>query len=55
MFEQSPEQRLIVTCNPVRPWTFGVPDRRELGLPIFSIAFQRLEEGRVGVVTSGQA
>jgi hypothetical protein len=39
MFDPSPEQRLILTCNPVRPWKFGVPDRRELGLPIFSIKF----------------
>jgi hypothetical protein len=44
MFDPSPEQRLIVTCNPVRPWKFGVPDRRELGLPIFSIEFTSLEE-----------
>lgn len=42
MFEQSPEQRLIVTCNPVRPLKFGVPNRRQLGLPIFSIAFRPL-------------
>ena len=44
MFEQSPEQRLIFTCNPLRPWKFGVPDRRELGLPTFSIAFTRTVE-----------
>jgi GT2 family glycosyltransferase len=44
MFDQGPEQRLIVTCNPVRPWKVGVPDRRELGLPIFSIAFRPIEE-----------
>jgi predicted dehydrogenase len=39
MFSPSPEQLLILTCNPVRPWKSGSPDRRELGLPIFSIAF----------------
>ncbi len=39
MFDPSPEQRLILTCNPVRPWKFGVPDRRRLGLPIFSVRF----------------
>jgi len=44
MFEQSPEQRLIVTCNPVRPWKFSVPDRRKLGLPMFSIEFTPIEE-----------
>jgi hypothetical protein len=44
MFDPSPEQRLIVTCNPVRPWKVGVPDRRELGLPIFSIEFTPIEE-----------
>jgi hypothetical protein len=44
MFDPSPEQRLILTCNPLRPWKFDVPDRRELDLPIFSIAFHRTEE-----------
>jgi hypothetical protein len=44
MFDPSPEQRLIFTCNPVRPWKVGVPDRRELGLPIFSITFRPIEE-----------
>ena len=44
MFDPSPEQRLIFTCNPLRPWKIGVPDRRELGLPIFSIAFTRTAE-----------
>ena len=44
MFEPSPEQRLILTCNPLRHWKVGVPDRRELGLPIFSIAFTPIEE-----------
>jgi hypothetical protein len=39
MFDPSPEQHLIMTCNPVRPWTFGVPDRRILGLPIFALSF----------------
>ncbi len=39
MFDPSPEQRLILTCNPVRPWKFGVPDRRRLDLPIFSVRF----------------
>ena len=43
MFEHGPEQRLILTCNPLRPWKSGVPDRRELGLPIFSIAFRPVE------------
>ncbi|PTL36661.1 hypothetical protein CLG94_02980 [Candidatus Methylomirabilis limnetica] len=43
MFVDGREQRLILTCNPVRPWMFGVPDRRELGLPIFSIVFQPVE------------
>jgi len=42
MFECRPEQHLIMTCNPLRPWKLGVPDRRELGLPIFSIAFRPL-------------
>ena len=41
MFEPGSEQHLILTCNPLRPWTLGVPDRRELGLPIFSIAFRQ--------------
>lgn len=45
MFDESPEQRLIFTCNPLRPWKFGVPDRRKLGLPIFSIAFTPIEVG----------
>ncbi len=45
MFAPSPEQRLILTCNPLRPWKFGVPDRRELGLPIFSIKFTPMEVG----------
>jgi len=39
----------IVGCGPrgnehMRPWKSGVPDRRELGLPIFSIAFTRTAE-----------
>lgn len=44
MFDKGPEQRLILTCNPLRPWKLGVPDRRELGLPIFSIEFTLFEE-----------
>ncbi len=43
MFVPGPEQQLVLTCNPLRPWTLGVPDRRELGLPIFSIAFTPAE------------
>ncbi len=43
MFAPGPEQHLILTCNPLRPWTMGVPDRRELGLPIFSITFANLQ------------
>jgi hypothetical protein len=39
MFAEGAEQHLVLTCNPVRPWEVGVPDRRELGLPIFSITF----------------
>lgn len=42
MFDKGPEQRLILTCNPLRPWKLGVPDRRKLGLPIFSIEFTAL-------------
>ncbi|CBE67982.1 MAG: hypothetical protein F9K13_04495 [Candidatus Methylomirabilis oxygeniifera] len=37
-------QGLILTCNPVRPLEFGVPDHRDLGLPIFSIVFQQVDE-----------
>jgi glycosyltransferase involved in cell wall biosynthesis len=44
LFAKASEQHLILTCNPLRPWTVGVPDRRELGLPIFAIAFTRTEE-----------
>jgi hypothetical protein len=44
MFAPGPEQHLILTCNPLRPWTVGVPDRRALGLPIFSIDFAPLTE-----------
>jgi hypothetical protein len=43
MFTAGPEQLLILTCNPLRPWTLGVPDRRELGLPIFSIEFRAID------------
>jgi len=43
-FTEGPEQHLLLTSNPLRPWTVGVPDRRELGLPIFSIAFTPIEE-----------
>jgi predicted dehydrogenase/glycosyltransferase involved in cell wall biosynthesis len=39
MFAPGPEQHLILTCNPLRPWKQGVPDRRELGLPIFAVSF----------------
>ena len=46
MFEQSPEQRLIFTCNPLRPWKVGVPDRRKLGLPMFLIEFTPLVVGQ---------
>ncbi len=42
MFASGHEQHLVLTCNPLRPWTVGVPDRRELGLPIFSIAFSAI-------------
>ncbi len=28
---------LVLTCNPLQPWKQGIPDRRELGIPIFSI------------------
>lgn len=45
MFDRDSEQRLILTCNPLRPWKAGVPDRRELGLPIFSIRFTPVEGG----------
>ncbi len=44
MFAEGPEQHLVLTCNPLRPWTVGVPDRRELGLPIFSIGFRSIGE-----------
>ena len=49
MFAEGPEQHLILICNPLRPWTVGVPDRRKLGLPIFSIAF-----GPIGEAISGR-
>jgi hypothetical protein len=39
LFVEGPEQRLVLTCNPLRPSKQGVPDRRKRGLPIFSIAF----------------
>jgi predicted dehydrogenase/GT2 family glycosyltransferase len=44
MFEPGPEQRLILTCNPLQPSKQGAADRRKLGLPIFSIAFVPLGE-----------
>jgi len=43
IFEHGPEPRLILTCNPLRPWKLEVPDSRELGLPLFSITFTPLE------------
>jgi hypothetical protein len=30
-------QHLVLLCEPLRPWLHGVPDRRELGLPLFEI------------------
>ncbi len=44
MFAAGAEQHHVLTCNPVRPWTSGVPDWRELGLPIFSIDFAPITE-----------
>jgi hypothetical protein len=29
---------LTILCHPLRPWETGVPDQRELGLPIFGIS-----------------
>jgi hypothetical protein len=43
MFEDGPEQRLFLTCNPLRPWKVGMSDRRTLGLPIFPITFTRAQ------------
>lgn len=31
---------LILLCNPLLPWLHGADDRRELGIPIFSICWQ---------------
>jgi hypothetical protein len=31
------EQTLILVCDALRPWLHGVPDYRELGLPLFAI------------------
>jgi glycosyltransferase involved in cell wall biosynthesis len=44
LFVEGPEQHLVLTCNPLQPWKQGVPDRRELGLPIFSIEFTSIAE-----------
>ncbi len=60
MFAPGPEQHLVLTCNPLRPWTMGVPDRRELGLPIFSIDFAPITEARIAgekttTVTAGHS
>ena len=32
---------LAITCRPMQPWKQGVPDRRELGVPIFAIECRR--------------
>jgi hypothetical protein len=33
-----PFQYLVLICEPLRPWLHGVPDQRELGIPLFSVA-----------------
>jgi hypothetical protein len=48
-FRQAPFQYLVLMCEPLRPWLSGVPDERELGVPIFTIAREGSkysEEGR---------
>lgn len=40
-----PFQYLVLVCEPLRPWLQGVPDRRELGLPLFSIAREGARAG----------
>lgn len=36
-FKPGPFQYLVLICEPLRPWLQGVPDQRELGLPLFSV------------------
>jgi hypothetical protein len=38
------EQTLILMCNPVRPWTRGTTDHRELGLPLFAVEVHSASE-----------
>ena len=34
---------LALTCRPVEPWKNGIPDRRELGLPLFAIEIRPIQ------------
>ena len=43
-FTPRPFQYLVIVCDPLRPWLQGVPDRRELGIPLFSIAWDKARE-----------
>lgn len=40
-FAASAEPSLVIVCEPSQPWKHGSLDRRELGLPVFSLEFTR--------------
>jgi hypothetical protein len=40
---EGPFQYLVLICEPLRPWLHGVPDQRELGLPLFRITSVRAQ------------
>jgi hypothetical protein len=37
---------LVLLCRPLRPWTRGVADARELGLPLFAVHVRRVQASR---------
>ena len=37
-FRKTRFQYLVLLCEPLRPWLHGVPDRRELRLPVFGVS-----------------